>query len=740
MKNIYRRPFVRAVLFFIIFSINIFPSPLVTNITGKVIDGETHNGVPFAIVKIINMSLSTQTDAEGNFKFYEITPGDYQMEISQVGYQTNSLNFELKDDAQKSLIIHLYPLPIQVSTVIITGQHTTSKFEDLHEFTSVLKGKDLQRDLGFTLAATLKNETGLSIRSMGPAPARPIIRGLGGDRVLISEDGFITNDLSATSPDHAVSIEPFTVDRIEVLRGPKILLQNSTTIGGIVNIIREEIPLKKVSRVEGNAGMFLETANRGYLGALTTRVPLDPFTFRFEASRRKAANLRTPNKILNNSDLITSNFSLGGSFINDFGVAGVSFRNFESDYGVPGGFVGAHPNGVDIKMTKRAINAKILFNFNSDVLQNLETEFSRTFYHHTEYERKEIIGAEFSMVNYSGRINLNNKQLWIFNEGTLGLSFDTRDFNVGGFVFTPPTKSFSFSSYFYQNFEWDFLSAEFGGRYTHAEFNPRRVRSGAREEFLVKRHFNTFSFSFSLLFDLPSNFFTGTNISRSSRIPTIEELYSEGPHLAAYSYEIGNPKLKDESGTGLEVFVYYKVPSLFFMVTAFRNDLNYYIIPRNNGRINFQTLLPIFETVGVNATVQGVESQMELTLNKNYSVSWSLSYTEGTMNETNSPLPSIPPLKSLFEVKYSSGDFSFGLGSEMTANQNKVDQFEEPTAGYIIFNTFSQYLFTTGNLLHSVSFTIDNILNNEYRNHLSRVKSILPEAERNFRFTYRVYF
>jgi iron complex outermembrane receptor protein len=229
----------------------------------------------------------------------------------------------------------------------------------MNEFINVLKGKELQREIGLTLASTLKNETGLAIRSMGPAPARPVIRGLGSDRIAITEDGIQTTDLSATSPDHAVSVEPFTIERVEVVRGPKVLLKNSTTMGGVVNIIRNEIPIEVPKSFTGNTGFYGETSNSSYLGAFVGQLPLGKFVFRSEVTYRKANDLKTPNDVLKNSDIETNNYSAGVSFIDDWGFTGFSIREFKSDYGVPGGFVGAHPNGVDISMLKRQINGKL---------------------------------------------------------------------------------------------------------------------------------------------------------------------------------------------------------------------------------------------------------------------------------------------------------------------------------------------------------------------------------------------
>ena len=120
-------------------------------------------------------------------------------------------------------------------------------------------------------------------------------------------------------------------------------------------------------------------------------------------------------------------------------------------------------------------------------------------------------------------------------------------------------------------------------------------------------------------------------------------------------------------------------------------------------------------------------------------ISNTISYTNGKI-KNEGYLPQIPPMKGLLEITYKMHDWSLGLLNEWALKQDKVDEFEEPTMGYFIQNFFFQYSFTTEKFVHNLSLNADNIFNQEYRNHLSRVKSILPEAGRNFRFLYKLYF
>jgi len=724
-------------IFVILLSISSFGQT--NDFVGFVYDSETNEPVINAAVQILELERYEIADLDGKFTFKDIPEGTFKVRITHIAYKEGLFFLKCENNPTNRFYM-LEPKLINISTVTVTAHNTQSKFDDLHELSNVIKGKELQKDLGITLASTLKNEAGIAMRSMGPAPSRPVIRGLGGDRVLMSEDGNKTTDLSSSSPDHAVTIEPFTVDRIEVIRGPRVLQQTSTTIGGVVNVIRKEIPEEIHNSITGTIGAYTETANNGYLGSAIVEIPFNPIAFRGEFSKRKADDINTPNGILKNSYSDNLNYSFGGSFVGDFGFWGSSFRGFELDYGVPGGFLGAHPKGVDITMKRFQWNAKSRINLHGNYLEHIETQISRIYYRHKEFEKNGAIGSEFEITNYIGYVNLDHKNVFFPSVGNFGFSFESRDFVVGGFVFTPPSKSLNLAAYLYESTNFNKINFEFSARLNFDKISPQFENPNAKIGAIRERIFNTYSLSFSSLYSISENVHVGLNISKSSRVPTIEELFSEGPHLAAYSYEIGNPNLQDENGFGTELFIYHKFNNLFFNFNFFRNDLSYYIIPRNTGNTDWSTFLPIYASSGTGALFIGGEGQFEWEFMNNFTFESSASYTKGNFKDSGKPLPQIPPFKGIVEISFSNDILSFGIIGEWALSQNRVDEFEESTNGYFILNSFAQYSISQSELIHTFSFSFDNILNKEYRNHLSLVKSILPEAGRNVRLTYKLYF
>ncbi|MGQ9799398.1 MAG: TonB-dependent receptor [Ignavibacterium sp.] len=720
---------------FITVSLNAYSNIVI--IEGIVLNAETSEPVANAAVVIPDFGYYVTTKQDGSFSLEINLNKPFRIKITHIAFQEKLIDINPKSDNIKKLIIYLIPKTINLAPVVITDKNSVSIYDEIKDYSNILRGKELQRNLSQTLAATLKNETGLSVRSMGPAPSRPVFRGLGQDRILLTEDGIKSIDLSATSPDHAVTIEPFTAERIEVLRGPKILTKSSSSVGGVVNIIKDEIPTQIHNTYHITLGGYAETVNKGYLGSIQSEVPIKPFALKIELSKRNTSDLRTPGGLLQNSSSENLNASAGLSFIDDFGYFGSSYSTYDLKYGIPGGFVGAHPKGVNIDITKRQLHFHSKINLKDDS-EFLQISYKNIYYRHKEFEYSGRIGSEFRIITNLVDVDLNHSKLLGFDEGIFGLSLEHRDFEIGGFVFTPQTNSINLSSFVYEEVNIGKLNLNFGIRYSFDLIKPNVENPNSKIGHIRKRNFNNLSASTSLIYQLSDKVFMGVNLSKSSRVPTTEELFSEGPHLAAYSYEVGNPDLKSESGIASELFVYHKFERLNFNLNFFYNNFSSFIIPRNSGEINYQTFLPIYKTFGVAAVLYGFDGSMNWNFYDNLFLTNSINFTKGIFRENSKPLPQIPPFKGITGVQYKVEDLSIGINCEWAFRQNDVDEFEQPTSGYVIFNTFTQYLFYVKESVNLISISIDNIFNSSYRNHLSRIKSVLPEAGFNIRLIYKL--
>ncbi|MCE5252389.1 TonB-dependent receptor [bacterium] len=706
---------------------------------GIVLDKETGEPVPVASVRFPDDRTGMLTRDDGTFQV-SLPYGSHNVIISRTGYSPLNETVSVNDSTGSRLYFFLEPNVYRMEGVTVKSGEAGTAFDEIQRTTGVLSGDNLQRNVSISLAETMKNQSGVSMQSMGPAPSRPIIRGLGGDRVIIGQNSLVISDLSATSPDHAVTVEPFTVDRIEIIIGPKTVLYSPITIGGMINTRKESIPLHLPSKMTGTIGTYGETAHPGGLGAATLTMPLGANVVYGETTWKRTGEERTPAGRLDNTGLTNRTYIFGASRIFEHGHAGVSVDEFDSEYGIPGGFIGGHPNGVNIDMLRRSIRFSSSWEPGDRRLQTVDLDIDRTYYTHTEYESGGYVGAEFLQKNYTAKTRLTFNTFSGTKNTILALDYRYRDLKMGGYVFTAPTRSTALSAALYH--EWSIHGFEFqtGARYDHTRYVPRPMNSISDIGSIGNRTFDTVAASVAVVYPFDSGFTGGMSISRSARVPTIEELFNEGPHLAAYSYETGNPALGAESGTGIEVFGFWDTDHITAVWSGYVNMMDSYIVFRNTGEINWQQILPVYRAEAVDARMAGFESDVKISIASSLSLDLKAQYTHAQNLADNLPLPMIPPLKVLVDIRRESGSFVLGLETECVGRQSRIDRFEQETAGYSTVRPYVQKTFFHGGVVQRLICSVDNVFDTEYRNHLSRIKSIMPEAGRNVKVSYKMFF
>ncbi len=720
---------------------------------GYVFDRQTQRAIENVNIIRDDRAVRATTDERGRFVLH-LSQGVHRLSFSRVGYRTAHREVSIsgahahaegrahakpRHDASKLplLYVEMVAREIAMDTIDVVATHAETRFEELYEATGVLSGDELQKKYSLTLAETMKNEIGVAIRSMGPAPARPVIRGLSGDRVQINLDGIRADDLSATSADHAVTLEPFNAERLEIIRGPRTLLYSASAIGGVINVVKHKIPEVPPRRVFGRVGAYGETVNRGYLSAAAITVPVGPLALFAETTYRDTRDVRTPVGKLDNTPIDTRTHTLGVSYPTPRGYIGASFDQFNTQYGIPGGFIGAHPHGADLDILRRVFDGKAVFALDRAARHSVEASFTRTFYHHFEFESNGSIGSEFLFHNYNADLKWHVKTP---NRHTaLALGFDHHNLKLGAFVFTPPTRDQNATVGLYHELTYREIEFQAAARYTYADFDPRpnaRTRVGLD----VNRTFHTWSAAVSPLVSIADGVIAGFSLSRSERVPTIEELYNEGPHLAAYTYDVGNVDLDVETSLGVEVFFSYLQAGFDFVFSGYWNEFDTYIAPRNTGHINFAQLLPVYAADGIAARFLGVEMHMGWRPNARLDLELNGSYVRGQNRGDHIPLPEMPPLKIVGRITYQHPWLTVGGTAEFAAGQKRVDTYEDPTDGYAVFGVYAQRDILTAHTRHSIILSVDNLFDAEYRNHLSRIRSVMPEPGRNVRLNYKVYF
>ncbi|MGE0160320.1 MAG: TonB-dependent receptor [Gemmatimonadales bacterium] len=733
-------------------------------VRGVVVDATNGEPVAVAQVQLAPLHQADMTRADGRFILQQIEPGTYTLSVERLGYEGASESVTVLAGEATEVRVELRVAALQLSGIIVsTGALSSRSADDVLSPVTTIAGADLDRRSNQTLAAMLDGRPGLTSTSLGPSTARPIIRGLGGDRILVLEDGQRTGDMSAMSSDHAVASEPLTARQIEVVRGPMSLMYGSSALGGVVNVVREDIPNTSAQERHGMVSLEGATVNDGLTGGGYLMWGLGAVALRGEGSGRNYANLRTPDGRVANTGGRTWDLSLGMGLPGEHAHGGASYRYYGNEYGIPGGFVGGHATGVDISMRRHALHVQSELHRDEGLVSSVGLDGGFTHYTHTEFEPSGAVGTDFQQDLVQGELVARHSPLGIVREGAVGLHGQYRDIRTGGSLRTPSTWDYSLAGFLVEELGPEVLRFQLGLRVDHARYEPRDtssfVTAGGERVPVRPRSFGAVSGSAGLLWTATEFVKVGASVSRAYRTPDFNELYSNGPHLAANSYDVGDPALGQETGMGLDVFVRLTHERIRAEVAAYRNMLSDYVFPSSRGRAELGTQggRPRFQYTNEDARFVGVEGEVLYALTRSLRLEGSGSVVRATFTSDRAPIPEfdgvdttfvaaskypplIPPAQGRVGIRLDQPGRFAGIGVKLVAKQGRLGDFETTTDGYALFDANAGLRIVRGDMLHTITLRVDNVFDTSYRDHLSRIKDIMPGAGRSLSVLYRMVF
>ncbi len=734
------------------------------DLIGEVREVETGETVGWSVLLLDEIGRSVSGHDDGSYHFYDVPAGSYTLKVFRIGYLDVTTNVRIYPDSVSEKVIYLTHNRLLTENIVVEADSYSGKSE-MEKPEIDVSGKKLRQNLGRTIAETIQNEPGISQRSMGPAPARPVMRGMSGDRLLILEDGERVGDLSATSADHAVAIEPMSTERIEVVRGPAALKYGANALGGVINVVRDYIPTAKPHRFTGTASMQGESVNKGLSAGTRILVPIGTLALHFDASQRNARDVTTPSGDLVNTDIRTTNSALGISYVKPWGYFGMAGGYYDTEYGIPPDPFGGHPGGVDIDLRRRHFETRGAVYPKQPWFRRVQFHYSFSQYYHAEYEANGNLGIEYGVLSHFFKTQVNLCWFSFLNNCEYGFWGGYRDFGTGGLSFSPDTKEYTLAGYFYTEFKIDKARFSTILRYDRKTITPDKRKPSPETGLIRERYFDGLSAGLSGKFPLTGGFSGGLSVIKTFRSPQIEELFSEGPHLAAYSFEIGNADLQSESGLGMEASLMLDKTPLNGRLSVFRNRVDDYIFPVNTGRKSYyRDDLFVYRYAGIDALLQGAEMSFDWNVYRQWSVNGSFSYVHGTLEESGEPIPYMPPFSQQFGLVYRSHFITVNATMRSALRQDRLGENEnlvpqlnpdgtikldsngdityasKPTDGFGVFDIGIDYYLKTGRFLSTLNVTVENITDRVYRRHLNRVKEIMPEPGRNIKVLYKIYF
>ncbi len=718
-------------------------------LTGKVTrDG----GDPLvgAVVVIDELKREARTSDDGSYRFESIAPGTYHLIVRADGY--TSRRAEVQVTAQGGTQDVVVELDAHFAEVVSVSPTPRAQFES-YQPTSVLAGQDLAKQLEATLGATLQSSPGVAMRSLGPGPARPVIRGLDGDRVAVLQDGQRIGDLSSQSADHGVTINPSSAERIEVVRGPATLLYGANAIGGLVNVITDQIPTQKTTKVGGNATADFGTNGGEAEGSADVHAGNGKFAFHFGGGGARSGNFDTPDEEIDNSKSRTGFVSIGGAWTGDRSYAGASYAYDDSKYGVPI----VEEGQTELTPKRHAVT----FRAGATGLDGAVSSYRATLgvkrYEHSELDGGEVV-TTFHNDTTDGEVLVSHKPFGRLS-GTVGGSFLNRAFDaLGAEALSPPVDQNGGAVFLYEELAWSHVTIQFGGRFERASYSP--------EGGLQARDFNEFSGSVGALFrpiQGNENFVIAASLARASRNPALEELYFFGPHPGNFAFEIGNPDLDSEHGLGFDVSVRGRTGRVRAEFTVFRNSIDNFVFRNPISDEEFEAReeefderfnvtdegegghahegeFPFIEFVAADSLLYGFEAHADVDITSELTGEVTFDSVRGELRDTGEPLPRIPPYRGIFGLRYQKNAFQVGGNVTAVAKQDRVFGEETPTDGYGLLRLFASYSFQGRGALSTITARLDNATNELYRNHLNYLKDVLPERGRTLKIVYNVSF
>ena len=610
----------------------------------------------------------------------------------------------------------------------------------------------------------------MTTSDFGTAVGRPVIRGLAGSRVGILENGTSTMDVSSIGADHAVPTEPAFARQVEIFRGPATLLFGSGASGGVVNVVNDRILKYVPETLEGDISLQYETVSDGVNGAGSFNIGTGNFALHLDGMKRHANDYEIPGYaeldrdpeeemekgVLENSSIESESVALGASWVGERGFIGLAVSRLDSNYGI----VGGHDHGeegdsrIDLGSTRYDFEASV--NEPVSGIHRTRTRWTYTDYNHNEVEANGAVAVTFLNEEVEGRVEIVHHPLggW---QGAFGVQYQNKDFSaVGEEEYVLPSKLESIAAFLLEKNDLGKWHVEFGARYEHQDASSAAGEGTSHDLFSISGDLN---WSYHKGYEL------GLIVTHAQRAPSLEELYSGGPHLATVTFEYGDSELGKEKSTNIDLYWHKTTGLLTLTANLFYNRINDFIFLKEQdlngdgsadwvhddfagdpadilepGQVGTHLLVA---QVQQNADFMGFELEAVVhALHGNYGALdvrlWA-DYVEGKRSDDVS-LPRITPWRYGAGMTYFQGPWYGSLSYTRVNKQNDTALFETPTRGYHDLNLYVSYRISHGDNDVTLFVSAANLLDEEIRRHTSFVKELAPMPGRSGIFGVRVSF
>lgn len=585
----------------------------------------------------------------------------------------------------------------------------------------VLEGEALDARRSATLGETLGHELGVQATHFGAGTSRPVIRGMDGPRVQVFSSGSAVQDASSVSPDHAVMADPMLAEQIEVLRGPSALVYGGA-VGGVVNVLDGKIPTAVPENgLQGSAQARYSTADQGKSGAFALTGGQGPLVVHVEGMGRNAQDYRVGSG-WDGGSRVAGSFSkgetgsLGLSWVGTEGYLGLAYTRQTARYGLPGHeHADCHTHGdhlhchddhnhdhghdhgdaADIPTVDMRSNRWDLRGAWRNPVAGIAAvrlTASQTRYGHEELDEGEV-ATKFRNRAHDLRLEAEHQPITLAGargqlSGVFGVQSAQRRFSTEGEEATvQPTDTRSWGLFWLERYK---IASAWGDWTLQGALRHDRQRIRALETAQEREHSGS-SASLGAVWAFQPGWQASLSYTHASRVPTAEELFSDGVHLATNAYERGNSLLGRETSRAWDLGLRKTAGDTTWGVSLYRHQVDGYIYGRTLDVHDGFQLLQYSQT---DARFTGLEAE----LRHRFSATWALRLWGDMVRAERADgtrLPRIPPARLGAELQARWQGWKGNVEWVQAARQSRVAPLASPTAGYGLLHAGISYQLRT---------------------------------------------
>jgi len=757
-------------------------------ISGHVISSD-HEILPKAHIKFNDEQIFV-TDEHGDFTVSGLGNGQYKIEIFYIGFDTLRTQVTIQNSS-KHLDFVLNYADQQLKEVTVIGDHfKTGRLEQSQTIKTVDQDFIQNQNAG-TLVNSVEKLPGVSAINTGVGIAKPVIRGMSFNRVIVMDKG-IKQEGQQWGADHGLEIDQYDPERLEIIKGPSSLLYGSDGLGGAIRILPPTIP----SEDHLSGSFFTTYKNNNQLIGTSTGLhgKKNGKFFRFRFSTQDFGDYSVPADNFTYNSFVLSinenrlkntagrerNFSVSLGMDEKWGSTSVTISNFHQQAGLFPGATGIPREYLleddgdrrNIVLPHQETNHFKVISNTSITLGNswLEMDLGYQFNDRKEMGEPHAHGYQptpdgnlalgLKLETYSANIRFNNQysdQLL----GVYGFQGQWQENRFEGFEFLLPAfRSANAGVFAYHEYSLSHVfTMNAGIRFDHGrhdidehitpDFSTPEEGDSVLRNADINKQFNDFSAALGFSYYPNIHFNTKLNIGTSFRMPDAVELSSDGIHHGTFRHERGDSTLTSERGIQVDWNLTYKKNGWYALFTPYFGYYYNYIYLGPQAEFSD---LPgggqLYKYAQNDAIFTGFETDLEYTIEESWVIRSAAEYVWNRNMDAQLPLPFTPPFSILGELEYSfdweskriSNPFVL-LNVHHYASQNRVDRNENETPGYNLVAVKAGANIRIFDQLTEFRVSINNLFNTKYLNHLSRYRLLnLPEQGRNIVFSLEIPF